>query len=313
MQLSIATKQPFSFAQTLAFVRRFPPCQGDYVVTDDSITAAVSVGGIARAFTLRDGAALRIDLPRHLDSAAQWALLARASDFVGAGDDLTAFYAAAEGDPPFRALVEQLWGLHHVRFLTLEEIAVYCVLMQRTPVQIASLYKRRFLDHFGIPVEAAGVTLRAMPELPQLVELPAAEVAQAIGHRRKAEMIVDVVRGVSAIGEAFLREAPYTAARDALLDVPGIGPFSAAAILLRGLGRMDELPAMERFEDDARALYGAAYDAAAIVRRYGAHIGYWSFYVKTGVARLRDRKLTTDPRSPATSRGRTRSSTALRA
>jgi hypothetical protein len=87
MQLSIASKQPFSFAQTIAVVRRFPPCQGEYVVTDDSLTAAVSVGGIARSFTLRDGAALRIDLPRHIDSATQWALMARASDFVGAGDD----------------------------------------------------------------------------------------------------------------------------------------------------------------------------------------------------------------------------------
>jgi hypothetical protein len=52
MQLSIAVKQPFSFARTVDFLRRFPPCQGDYLVTDDTITAAVVVGGIARAFTV---------------------------------------------------------------------------------------------------------------------------------------------------------------------------------------------------------------------------------------------------------------------
>jgi hypothetical protein len=48
--------------------------------------------------------------------------------------------------------------------------------------------------------------------------------------------------------------------------------------------------ARSRCEDEARALYGRAYDAAAIARRYGAQIGYWSFYLKTGVARLRDRE-----------------------
>jgi DNA-3-methyladenine glycosylase II len=291
MQLSIATKQPFSFAQALAFVRRFPPCQGEYVVSHDSLTAAVSVHGIARGFTLRpglgDGAPLRIDLPRHVDGATQWALLARASDLVGAGDDVAALYAAAEGDPAFQPVIAELHGLHHVRFLTLEDIAVYCVLMQRTPIQIASLYKRRFLDRFGIPVEAGGATLRAMPELAELVELSADDVADAIGHRRKAELIVDVVRGVAAIGEAFLRDAPYAAARDALLDVPGVGPFSAAAILLRGLGRMDELPMMDRFEDDARAVYGSAYDAAAIAQRYGGQIGYWAYYIKTYASRRR--------------------------
>ena len=286
MRLSIAVKQPYSFAQTVAFLRRFPPCQGDYLITDDAITAAVSVRGIARAFTLRAGNQLTIDVPRHIDADTQRALIARASDFIGAADDLSALYAAAEQDPPFRRIVEQLHGLHHVRFLTLEEIAVYCVFMQHTPIKLASLYKRRFLDAFGIPIDVGGATLRAMPEIDQLVELDEAHIAEAIGHPRKAAMVAGVVRGVAAIGEHFLRTAPYEAARDALLEVPGIGPFSAAAILLRGLGRMDEPPPVRNFETEARALYGRAYDADAIARRYGKQIGYWSFYVKTGVARL---------------------------
>jgi DNA-3-methyladenine glycosylase II len=287
MQLSLKVKQPFSFAQTVAFLRHFPPCQGDHVVTDRAITAAVSVGGIARAVTLRDGDPPTVELPRHTDAATQRLLLARVGHWVGADDDVTELYAAAGGDPPFRALIEQLHGLHHVRFLTLGEIAVYCVLMQRTPVQLASLYKRRFLARFGIPVEASGVALRAMPELDELVELDATVIAEAIGHARKAAQIAGVVRGVAAIGERFLRTAPYAAARDALLAIPGIGPFSAAAILLRGLGRMDELPPIRQIEDDARWLYGPAYDAAAIGRRYGAQIGYWSFYLRTGVGRAR--------------------------
>jgi DNA-3-methyladenine glycosylase II len=286
MRLSLAVKQPYSFAQTVAFLRRFPPCQGDYFITDDAITAAVSVRSIARAFTLRAGNQLTIDVPRHIDAETQRALIARASDFIGAGDDLTALYAAAADDPPFQRIVTQLHGLHHVRFLTLEEIAVYCVLMQHTPIKLASLYKRRFLDAFGIPIDVGGTILRAMPEIDQLIELDEPAIAAAIGRVRKAQIITGVVRGVAAIGEPFLRNAPYAAARDALLAVPGIGPFSAAAILLRGLGRMDELPPMRNLEADARALYGRAYDPDAIARRYGRQIGYWSFYLKTGVARI---------------------------
>jgi DNA-3-methyladenine glycosylase II len=286
MQLSIEVKRPYSFAQTVAFLRRFPPCQGDYIVTDESITAAVSVRGIARAFTLHDGEPLTIDLPRHADTATQQALIQRATDFIGAADDLAPLYAAAEHDPPFRALVRQLHGLHHVRFLTLEEIAVYCVLMQRASVGVASAHKRRFLARFGIPIDVGGTVLRAMPELDQLVELSVDDIADAIDHPRKAEMIATVVRGVAAIGEATLRTAPYAVARDALLEVPHIGPFSAAAILLRGLGRMDELPSFDKFEHAARDVYGRAYDPAAIAARYGNQIGYWSFYVKAGASRL---------------------------
>jgi len=280
MQLSIAPTKPFSFAQTFAFLRSFPPCQGDYVVSDESITAAVSVGGIARPFTLRAGDPLTLDVPRHVDAATQRALVARAADFVGAHDDVARFYAAAEGDAALAPVIRALHGLHHVRFLTLEEVVVYCVLAQRTPATIARVWKRRFLERFGIPIDVGGTTLRAMPELDQLVELDVADLAEAIGHTGKAERIAAVVHGTAVLGEDFLRTAPYAAARDALLDVPGIGPFSATMILLRGLGRMDDVPALPQLEGAAHQVYGESYDRAAIVRRYGGQLGYWSFYVK---------------------------------
>jgi DNA-3-methyladenine glycosylase II len=286
MNIALRTRKPFSFAQTVAFVRRFPPCQGDYLVTDDAITAAVTVGGRARAFTLRGTAGrdadLTVDVPDGLDPAARALLVARAAYFVSADDDLTGFYAAAESDAAFLPLRRALDGLHHVRFLTLEEIAVYCVLMQRTPIRQAAAMKRRFLAAFGLPVEVGGARLLAMPEMDALCDLDERAIAAAIGHRGKAATIAGVVRGVAALGEPFLRTAPYAAARDALLDIPGIGPFSAAAILLRGLGRMDELPAMRGFTDEARAIYGEGFDERTIARRYGAQIGYWSYYLKAG-------------------------------
>ncbi len=284
MQLTIPTTQPFSFAQTLAFIRRFPPCQGDYLITDDALTAAVTIDGCAVPFTLRESAGeLTVEVA---DARYGVAIAARAAHFVGASDDLSELYAAARTDPPFAALVNELYGLHHVRFLTLEEIAVYCVMMQRTPIKLASRMKRKFFERFGLAVDVSGVTLRAMPELAELAKLEPAAIGEAIGHARKGELIANVVRGVAHIGETTLREAPYETARDALLEITGVGPFSAAAILLRGLGRMDELPAMRGFEEQARAVYGADYDEAAVRRRYGRQIGYWSFYLKTGAGRL---------------------------
>jgi DNA-3-methyladenine glycosylase II len=287
MQTSLAPAQPFSFAQSVTFLRRFPPCQGEYVLADDAVTAAVSVAGRAVPFTIRAAAAdapLVVETPRAADLGA---VAAVAAGWLGVDDDLAAFYAAAAGDPPMRALVEALRGLHHVRFLTLAEIAVYCVMMQRTPIAAASAMKRRFLDAFGAPVEVAGRTLRAMPTLAELVELDGQAIGAAIRHPRKGAMIETVVRGVAAIGEATLRSAPYGEARDALLAIHGIGPFSAGAILLRGLGRMDEVPSLAMFARDAEAVYGAPIDEAAIARRYGDQIGYWSFYLKTGAARRR--------------------------
>ena len=286
MKLPLPVKQPFSFAQTLHFVRRFPACRNDYILTDDSLTAAVVVGGRPTVFTIHG------DLTVETEAAYAPAVLARAAHLLGSRDDLEPFYRAAAGDPPMAALVRMLYGLHHVRFLTLEEIAVYSVMMQRRSPEQAARMKQRFMERFGIPVRVGDRTLYALPPMDALARLSGATIGEAIGHAAKGEVIASVLRGVSKIGEKFLCEAPYEAARAELLEISGVGPFSAAAILLRGLGRMDDLPEMVA-EDEARALYGT-YDRAAIRRRYGNQIGYWSFYLKTGVARSPERIVKSD-------------------
>lgn len=278
MKHHVAVTEPFDLAQSLRFMQRFPPMRDTCALTGDRVTAAVALDGRAVPFTLSaapsGGLAVETEDARCVEVAR---------DLVGATDDLAPFYAAAAGDPAMAARVAALHGLHHVRFLTLGEIAVYAVLMQRAPMAMAARMKQKFLARFGLPVVPAGA-LRAMPELAQLCALDEGDIAEAIGHRRKAAMIAEVVRGVAAIGEAVLRTAPYEAARDRLLAIRGVGPFSAAAILLRGLGRMDELPWMASFDEAGRALYGSGFDRAQVEARYGRHIGYWSFYAKVGVA-----------------------------
>ena len=286
MASRLAIARPFSFEHSLRFIRRFPPCADEVIVESDRVTAAISIDGHAYTFTVRGaGDAVVVDIDDRAPRVVGSELVRRAAAFLGIADDLRPFYAAAAGDPPMAEAARALHGLHQVRFLGLEEIAVYCVMMQRTPLAQAAGLKRRFLDRFGHAVTIGERTLRAMPSLDELATLEPAAIAEAIGHRGKAERIVAVVRGVAALGERFLRTARYAVAKDALLALPGVGPFSAAAILLRGLGRVDELPSFEMFERDGRRVYGAAWDPEVIARRYGDQIGYWSFYLKTWAAR----------------------------
>jgi DNA-3-methyladenine glycosylase II len=275
----VPTRKPFSFPLALAFMRRFPAFASEAIVEQDRVTAAIAIGTRAHAFALQEKHG---ELELEIAADAPDELAKRVADVVSADDDLAPFYAAAEGDAPFLKKVRKLHGLHHVRFLGgLPEIAVYCVMMQRNPPVRAARMKSRFLDRFGLTVRSGEHTLRAMPELPALARLEVADIAEAIGNREKAARIGEVVRGVAALGEPFLCDAPYADAKAALLAIDGVGPFSAGAILLRGLGRMDELPSMEMFEREGRAIYGRAWDPDAVVRRYGAQIGYWSFYAKT--------------------------------
>ena len=289
MKLFASVRAPFELAQSLAFMRRFPPCRQGLIIEDARVTAALAIGGRAVAFTVSAGErGLIVEVDDDVAPAAAALVVERARQWLSADDDLGGFYAAATGDDAcFRGVVAMLHGLHHVRFRSLAEIAVYAVLMQRTPMVPAARAKERFAARFGPAVTVRGITLHAFPDLEEIVGLDEADYRDVVRLPRKAAMLPAVVRGVAALGEAFLRGAPYVEAQGALLAIPGIGPFSAAAILLRGLGRMDDVPLDgKHFVEPARALYGDGFDAAAIRRRYGADLGYWSYYLKTGVPRM---------------------------
>lgn len=283
MEIHVPTTKPFSFQQSLTFACRFAPLETAAIIDADRMVAAFAAGGRGWPCELRERHdQLVVTLPK----GAPKYLATRMSDLVGARDDLRPFYALAAADPAMAPVVAALHGLHQVRFLGLEEIAVYCVMMQRTPIRIAASYKSRFLERFGLPVVFEGRTLRAMPSIDALAELEIDAIADAINHRPKAERIAGVVRAVAKLGEDFLTTAPYVEARDALLEIPGIGPFSAVAILLRGLGRAEEVPSLEMFEAAGRQVYGARWNTKTIAAHYGTQIGTWAFYVKTAASRM---------------------------
>ena len=70
-------------------------------------------------------------------SAAPSKHCARSATGSGADDDLQPFYALAEADPPFWALVQRLYGYHQVRFFTPFENTCWAILGQRTPFAVA--------------------------------------------------------------------------------------------------------------------------------------------------------------------------------
>src|SRR3569833_1925583 len=168
MKLDFPTQQPFSLDQTLAFACRFAPLETAAIVEPDRLVAAFAHRGVAWACELR---APQGKLTLTVADGAPAHVVERAANLVGANDDLRAFYAIAAGDPAMAPIVRELHGLHQVRFLGLEEIAVYCVLMQRTPIRVAAAYKQRFLTRFGFTVQHGDRLLRAMPELADLVHL----------------------------------------------------------------------------------------------------------------------------------------------
>ncbi|MBB5891233.1 DNA-3-methyladenine glycosylase family protein [Kutzneria kofuensis] len=289
---TLTASQPFDLRTSIRFLRNFGACRGDQVMTDETITKAIAVDGQAFVFHVSpsaDGVAYELFSDRPIDDARRRKVLDKIDGYLSLSDDLTEFYAQAAGDhPDYARLVHALRGLHQVRFLTIAEIGVWAVLTQRSPRTVSVARKRRITEEFGRAIRHDGLEFRAFPELTDLRALGVADWNAIVHNERKAGYLVNLVAGLLDIGEDYLRTAGYAQATRALRAIKGVGEFSAAAILLRGLGRMDHVPLeLPSFADATAQVYGPGYDNGKLRARYGTNLGYWAYYLHTALGALR--------------------------
>jgi len=287
---------PFDLRTSIRFLRGFGACKGDQVLTEGSLTKAIAVDGQAVVFRVGasgSGVDYRLWSDRRITERLRARVCAAVDGYLSLSDDLSQFYALAADDVPgYAGLVRALHGLHQVRFLTVAEIGIWAVLSQRTPRNVSTALKRRVTEGFGRELTVEGVSFRAFPELADLASLTVGDWFSLVKKERKAEYLQALVAGLLDIGEDFLREAPYDEATEALRRIRGVGEFTAAAILLRGLGRMDFVPLeMPAFTDATAKVYGSGDHNAKLRARYGEHLGYWAYYLHTGLGALRDEAL----------------------
>jgi DNA-3-methyladenine glycosylase II len=285
--------QPFDLRTSIRFLRGFGACQGDQVLTDDSLTKAIGVDGqvvVFRVSAAGSGVDYRLFSDRPIGSGVRSRVCAGVDGYLSLSDDLSQFYALAADDVPrYAALVRALRGLHQVRFLTVPEIGVWAVLSQRTPRNVSTAWKRRVTESFGRRLSVGGMDFQAFPELTDLASLTVNDWLAVVHKQRKAEYLQALVAGLSDIGEQYLRSASYAEATAALRQIRGVGEFTAAAILLRGLGRMEAVPLeMPAFFDATAKVYGPGDHCARLRARYGEHLGYWAYYLRTGLGAVRD-------------------------
>ncbi|MFD0748116.1 DNA-3-methyladenine glycosylase family protein [Phytohabitans flavus] len=284
----LAATEPFSFDMSLRALAGFAPCAGGHVITDGRVRKAFPLGPeavVADVGPAREGSgvALTLHADRQLLPTERAAVHRAVAHWLGLGDDLSAFLDVAGRDPAMATLLRAAHGLHQVRFSSLAEGAVYFALIQRSTQWYAAARKRRIAAALGPSLSVDGVEHVAFPSLAVVAAQGDADLIRFAGNRLRARRLREVVEGVAALDEEWLRTGPYEEVRKRLLGLPGVGPFTAHALLLRVLGRPDGAPlGMAQFEDAAREVYGDPPPSPAELHEaYGSSIGWWAYYVRT--------------------------------
>jgi DNA-3-methyladenine glycosylase II len=147
-------------------------------------------------------------------------------------------------DGALRTAVIALRGMRPPRFTNLFESFLNVIPFQQLSLEAGVSIVGRLVQRFGHPVEhrrrqyhaSANARAIAVARLPQL---------RACGlSRGKAQTLRNLARMIEAreLREEEISEMPSQQALQALMELPGIGPWSAALVLLRGLGRLDVFP-----------------------------------------------------------------------
>jgi DNA-3-methyladenine glycosylase II len=164
---------------------------------------------------------------------------------LGVEVDLTPFYRSASKVQWLHPLVSRMRGVRPPRYPTVWEACVNAIVFQQISLHAASSIMGRLTMGLSEPAEHSGVRLYPFPSPEQILSAPDTLLRGAglsAGKLATLRRVCDALGG-RALDESRLETLPSPDAGALLRSIKGIGPWTAAVILLRGLGRLDVFPA----------------------------------------------------------------------
>jgi DNA-3-methyladenine glycosylase II len=256
-QFEIQPSGPFNLAAAKDFAGGFPAGIGGGLVDETSIALAFPVEGSwsSAAVELTQGTDGR--LIGRTDAAAQDlpAVIRQASRSLSLDHDGTGWPAVGERDPIIGRLQRERGFLRPVCFYSAYEAATSFVIGQRISMRQGARIKERLREVADDRPTVDGRPFASFPRPERLLELR--EIAGLSA--QKVTWLHGIARAAleDRLDTERLRSMPREAALEALRAIPGIGPWTAEAIRLRGCGIRDELPVNDDITPNAAAaLYG---------------------------------------------------------
>lgn len=140
-------------------------------------------------------------------------------------------------DPLLEPLVAAAPGRRVPRTVDADELAVRAVLGQQVSTAAARTHAARLVAACGDPFDdAAGGLTHVFPAATTLAEMDVTALALPASRRQTfTTLVAALASGDIDVGPG----APWDVARSSLLAIPGIGPWTAEIIAMRGLGDPD--------------------------------------------------------------------------
>lgn len=156
---------------------------------------------------------------------------------LGAGQDLTGFYAMSRKDSILKHAIDGLYGMHDTFPVSIFPEAVLAILLQMAPLKRSNEMMASFIQNYGDIAEFDGREVLAWPTPGKISVTDEAEIAKKCRAGYRAGYIVKLARRLQSGGfpsaEQILAMGQKEA-KKALMELPGIGDYSADIISPHG-------------------------------------------------------------------------------
>lgn len=277
VRFALPVESPYRLDLTVAVLRRFSTNLVDVVAPDGTyLRAHRGADGVPALVGVRQISERSLEVAAfgaNLGAPRAEALIRRT---LGVDRRAAHFAAAAATLPWLAGIAARMTGVRPPRYATLWEACVNAIVFQQVSLHAAGAILGRVVRLLGTPCAHDGVVVHAFFEPHALLgaddaALRAAglSVAKIATLRRVAVALAD-----GTLDEVRLDALASPDAAAALCAIKGIGPWTAAVILLRGLGRLDVFPQNDSgVARSVRALAGGDVDIeaalAALVPEHG--------------------------------------------
>jgi 3-methyladenine DNA glycosylase/8-oxoguanine DNA glycosylase len=294
--VALPVRAPFHLEATVRVLQRRPTNLVDVWEDDRYVRVLDTPDGLAAVTVANHGT---IDAPDlrfkvHRDgvtAASQAAIALTLRRILGLDVEPEPLRRPVEAERRLRAVAPLLRGLRPPRFANLFETFASVIPFQQLSLESGLAIVGRLVTRFGEAVSLDGRRRLAFPRAAAVARARIPSLMACGLSRRKAEVLRGAARTIQAGGldEAALAAMSSADAVRRLTALPGIGPWSANLILLRGLGRLDVFPPGDAgVARGLGSLLGLPPGAARqrVVERFGAVRGYL-YFVSLGAALLR--------------------------
>jgi DNA-3-methyladenine glycosylase II len=288
---SIAVRVPYRLDLTVSVLRRLSANLVDVLSPDGAYVRVLDDVGPA-VVRVRQVNARTLEAEIDGDRRQHQRLLSLVRRTLGVEVDLTRFYRSASRIRWLHPLALRMRGVKPPRHPTLWEACVNAIVFQQVSVVAASAIMRRFIVALGEPLERHGARLYRFPSAACVQDAQDARLRAAGLSAGKLATLRRVAEALErgSLSETLLEQRPSPDAAALLRGIKGIGPWTAAVILLRGLGRLDVFPANDSSVARNLALFGgsAPLDVEVALEALGPHRGMLYYHLLLARLEARD-------------------------